>query len=370
MKRQPRILIYGATGFTGALVTRVALELPAELVLAGRDPARIEAVARPLGLAFRAFGLDRPTEIVDALADIDVVLNSAGPLVDTAAPLIEGCLASRAHYLDVTGELSVFVEAQRHDAAARQRGVMIMPGAGFWIVASDCLAADVANLLPGAKYLRLGCSGSEMFSRGSLRTVFRAMRGQIFIRRSGRLCSVPIGRLERRFDFGDGEQASTAVSLPDVFTAYFTTGVPNIEAYLEAGLLGRTVGMIGVGLTAAVGAIGLRQLLDLGLAAWPERPSDSVRTNARQTLVMEAEDGWRRTRRIRLQTSDGYTFTAAAAAAVARRVIEGDFAPGFQTPGKLYGPELALSIPNTYREDLDEIERGEPVHGEAQPDQR
>jgi saccharopine dehydrogenase (NAD+, L-lysine-forming) len=369
MKRQRRILIYGATGFTGALVTRAALELSAELVLAGRDPERLEAVARPLGRAFRAFTLDSPSQVADALTDIDVVLNAAGPLVDTAAPLIAACLAARTHYLDVTGELSVFVDAHRFDAAARERGIMIMPGAGFWIVASDCLAADVANLLPGAKYLRLGCSGSELFSRGSLRTVFRAMQGQIVIRRSGRLSSVPIGRLERQFDYGDGERSSTAVSLPDVFTAHFTTGIPNIETYLEANLLARTVGLVGVGLTAAVGATGLRPLLDLGFAAWPQRPSDSERASARQTLVMEAEDGWRRYRRVRFVTSDGYTFTADAAAAVAKRVIGGDFAPGFQTPGKLYGPEFVLSIPNTHREDLDEIARGEPIDGEVQQHQ-
>lgn len=365
MRRARRIMIYGATGFTGGLVMEAALELGGELVLAGRDPERLEGLARPLSLPFRAFALDSPAEIFDALADIGVVLNAAGPLVDTAAPLIAGCLAARTHYLDVTGELSVFGEAHRNDPAARQRGIMIMPGAGFWIVASDCLAAHVANLLPDAKYLRLGCSASELFSRGSLRTVFREMRGRIVIRRAGRLSLVPIGRLERQFDYGDGERTSTAVSLADVFTAYFTTGVPNIETYLEAGFLARTAGLLGVGLTAAVGMAGMGPLLDSGFAAWSHRPSASERSSARQVLVMEAEDAWRRSRRVRMVTSDGYTFTAAAAAAVMKRVIAGDFSPGFATPGKLYGSGLALSIPDTELEDLDEIARGEPKHGEA-----
>lgn len=363
MRRARRIMIYGATGFTGGLVMKAALELGAELVLAGRDPERLEAVARPLGLPFRAFALDSPAEIFDALADVGVVLNAAGPLVDTATPLIAGCLAARTHYLDVTGELSVFREAHRNDAAARERGIMIMPGAGFWIVASDCLAAHVADLLPGAKYLRLGCSASELFSRGSLRTVFREMRGRIVIRRAGRLSWVSIGRLERQFDYGDGERASTAVSLPDVFTAYFTTGIPNIETYLEAGFMARTAGLLAVGVTAAVNMTGMAPLLDSGFEAWSHRPSASERSSARQVLVIEAEDVWRQSRRVRMVTSDGYTFTAAAAAAVMKQVIGGNFAPGFATPGKLYGSELALSIPDTETEDLDQIARGEPKHG-------
>ena len=358
-----RIMIYGAAGFIGGLITRAALELPGDLVLAGRNPERLEAAARALRLPFRAFALNSHPRTVDALADIGVLLNAAGPFGDTAAPLIAACLAARTHYLDVAGELSVFVEAHRQDAAARQRGIMIMPGAGFWIVASDCLAALVARLVPEAKYLRLGCEIPELFSRGSLRTALREMRGRVVIRRSGRLGSVPVGRLERQFDYGGGGRASAAVSLPDVFTAYLTTGIPNIEAYIEAGSLAQTAGLLG-GLASLVRPTRLGPLLDLGLAAWPSRPAAVEHAIPRQALVMEAEDVRRRSRRIRMVTSDGYTFTAAAAAAVMNCVIGGDFAPGFQTPGKRYGPELALSIPNTHCEDLDRNSRAELKDGE------
>jgi short subunit dehydrogenase-like uncharacterized protein len=179
---------------------------------------------------------------------------------------------------------------------------------------------------------------------------------------------VPVGRFEREFDYGEGARTSAAVSLADVFTAYLTTGIPNIEGYLEAGFIGRTAGVFGVGLAAALRRTRLQSLLDLGLAAWPERPSAGARAAARQVLVAEVENGWRQSRRVRMTTADGYSFTAAAAAAVLKRVISGEVASGFQTPGKLYGPRLAFAIPGTKREDLDEAGQGaHPALSRAAP---
>jgi hypothetical protein len=54
-----------------------------------------------------------------------------------------------------------------------------------------------------------------------------------------------------------------------------------------------------------------------------------------------------------MSTSDGYSFTASAAALIMRRIIDGDFTPGFQTPGLLYGPDIALAIPGTSRQHPD-----------------
>lgn len=180
--------------------------------------------------------MEEPSAAVEALGDIDFVLNAAGPVIATSEPLIAACLATRTHYLDVTAELSVFVAAHRHDAAARERGIMIMPGAGFLIVASDCLAADIAAITSGAKYLRIGVTQSKIYSRGSLKTIFGETRDHVVVRQAARLTRIPIGRLERQFDYGEGPRTSFAVTLADVFTAYITTGIPNIEGYFEASL--------------------------------------------------------------------------------------------------------------------------------------
>jgi geranylgeranyl reductase family protein len=353
MKRSSRVMIYGATGFTGTLIARAAVDLECVLVLGARDPERLATTARLLGLPYRAFSLDDSSATLAALGDIDFVLNAAGPFVDTSEALIASCLVTRTHYLDVAGELSVFLAAHRHDAAARERGIMIMPGVGFLIVASDCLAADIATMAPEAKYLRFGLTQSTIFSRSSLRTIFGEARDHVVVRQAEKLTQIPVGRLERQFDYGDGPRTSLAVTLADVFTAHLTTGIPNIEAYFEASVAARAGMAFTMGFGATLGTTQLHRLVDFGLSAWPARPLPVARGAAKQVIVAEAEDGWRRSRRLRMVTDDGYSFTAGAVNAILRRAIRGDLAPGFQTPGKLYGPSLALSVPGTRREELD-----------------
>jgi menaquinone-9 beta-reductase len=352
MKRSRRLMIYGATGFTGSLIARAAADLDCELLLAARDSTRLAAVARPLGAPFRAFSLNEHSAILDALADIDFVVNAVAPVSAASEALIQACLATRTHYLDVTGELSAFVAAHRHDAAARERGVMIMPGAGFLIVASDCLAADIATLGPQAKYLRIGIAQSKIFSRGSLKTVFNEARDHVVVRQAGRLTRIPIGRLERPFDYGGGPRTSFAVSLPDVFTAYLTTGIPNIEGYLETSLA-RVATAVAMGFAPTLGATRQRTTPDSVRSGWLEPPSVDARGAAKQVIVAETEDRWRRLRRLRMTVDDAYGFTAAAVAAILERAIAGNLAPGFQTPGRLYGPGLGLSVPGAYRDDPD-----------------
>jgi short subunit dehydrogenase-like uncharacterized protein len=353
-KRPSRIMVYGATGFTGGLVTEAARTLPCELVLGGRDGRRLERMARPLGLRTRAFALGETAEIANALANVDLVLNAAGPFGATAVPLMAACVETGTHYLDVAGELSVFAAAHRYDTTARQRGIMLMPGVGFTIVASDCLAAHAAALLPGAKYLRLGFSQPAELSRGSLRTVVAELRGRVTIRRAGRLSSISVGTLEREFDYGQGPQSSTALSFADVFTAHFTTGIPNIESYLEANALVRVTGPFLGQLTEVLRLTPFHPVMGVGLAGWPRMfPPQSDRP-AHQVIVAEVEDSWRRTRRVMMSTTDGYSFTACAAAHIMKRALTGEVASGFQTPAQLYGADLALAVPGTIRQDLAE----------------
>jgi short subunit dehydrogenase-like uncharacterized protein len=354
-KRPSRIMIYGATGFTGGLVTEAARTLPCEFVLGGRDAGRLERTARPLGLRACAFALGEPAETANALANVDLVLNAAGPFGATAVPLMAACVETGTHYLDVAGELSVFAAAHRYDAAARQRGIMLMPGVGFTIAASDCLAAHAAAVLPGAKYLRLGFSQPAKLSRGSLRTVVAELRGRVAIRRAGRLSSISAGTLEREFDYGQGPQSSAALSFADVFTAYFTTGIPNIESYLEANALVRFTGPFLGQLTEVLRLTPFHPVMGVGLAGWPRMfPPQSDRPVHHQVIVAEVEDSWRRTRRVMMWTSDGYSFTASAAAEIMKRALAGELASGFQTPARLYGADLALAIPGTIRQDLTE----------------
>jgi len=346
-----RVLIYGATGYTGRLIAERLRNSRRHLIVAGRTPDRVQALAAELGVAGSAMAIDDAGALDSALDNVDVVINAASPFELTSPALIQSCLRTKTHYLDIAGELPVFQNAFLHDAAARGRGIMIMPGAGFGIVASDCLAVHVAALVPNAKYLRIAVRPGSI-SRGSFRSALEVANSPLSIRRNGRMTLLPVGRLQRAFDFGDGEKESVAVSWADVFTAYHSTGIRNIEAYFEAGFASRALYQLGAAVAGATRLKPVKALLDAIAGAWPEGPSDVRRQSERCVIVAEAEDSWRQIRSARLETPDGYSFTAEAAAAIARRIMRRDFVSGFQTPARVYGADLALRFRGTSRNEL------------------
>jgi short subunit dehydrogenase-like uncharacterized protein len=344
-----RILIYGGTGYTGRLIAEHARDMRCSPVVAGRTAHRVQALAVEMALSERVFGLDDPGVVDDALGDVCVVINAASPFGLTSRPLIESCLRTQTHYLDITGELPVFRDAFGYDGAARKRGIMIMPGVGLGIVASDCVAMHVAACVPNAKYLRIALLRPDSFSRGSFRSALGLSNSQVMIRRNGRLTSVPVGRLQRAFDYGEGERESVAVSWADVFTAYYSTGIRNIEAYFEAGFTSRALYQLGAGVADTLRLAPVQRWLDVATRAWPEGPSPRQRQAEKCVIVAEVEDSWRRRSSARLETPDGYSFTAEAATTIARRIMRGDFLPGFQTPAKMYGADFVLGFKGTRR---------------------
>src|SRR6185295_5073039 len=164
-------MIYGATGYTGRLITRRACALGLRPVLAGRHDGKLAALAAATGLEHRVAHLDDPDALARALDEIAVVVHAAGPFSATARPMVDACLRAGTHYLDIAGEIPVIEALARRDADARARGIMVMPGTGFDVVPSDCLAAHVARRLPGATRLFLGLTGLEFATRGSAKTL-------------------------------------------------------------------------------------------------------------------------------------------------------------------------------------------------------
>ncbi len=348
------LLIYGATGYTGRLLARRASHLGMNAILAGRGEKSLRTIAQEVDLPSRQFGLDNPVALDAVLRDVAVVLNAAGPFAATARPVVEACLRTGTHYLDVSGELPAIQAMHRYDSAAHATGIMIMPAVGFVVVATDCLAAHVASRMPDAHQLRLALSSAELASRGSYTTMLGLVRAGVSIRREGRLCAVPVGRLECGFDYGAGNRVSAAVSWADVFTAYHTTRIPNIEVYIEAGTWKRYLYQAAAYFAGPLGLAPVQALLKLQARAFPEGPSEEQRAAAPRVIVAEAEDRYRRRVQARLYTPDGYDFTALSALAIAERVMAGDFLTGFQTPGGLYGADLVLQLQGVRREDANE----------------
>ncbi len=105
--------------------------------------------------------------LVDGLAGIDAVLHAAGPLSAKAVPSPQACISTGTHYCDITGEIDVFEDLAALDGAAKTAEVTLLPGAGFDVVPSGCLAAHAAKRMPDAARLRLSIGGLTRASRAA-----------------------------------------------------------------------------------------------------------------------------------------------------------------------------------------------------------
>ena len=162
----------------------------------------------------------------------------AGPFVRTSATMVAACLASGAHYLDITGEIGVFEACKRHDADARQAGVVLLPGVGFDVVPTDCLSARLAEQLPDATLLELAFCGGGSFSRGTLKTMVLGQDQGGAIRKDGRIVRVPVGWKTQPISFRDKSRVGVTIPWGDMSTAHWSTGIQNIHTYIAYARVG------------------------------------------------------------------------------------------------------------------------------------
>ena len=345
------LLIYGATGYTGKLIAAAAHAKGERPVLAGRNPTKIRPLAEKFGLPWTSFDLDDSRAIDRALTEVKAVLHIAGPFSATSKPMVDACIRTGRHYLDITGEIDVFEACAARSAEAKAKGVMLMPGAGFDVVPSDCLAAHVARRLPGAKRLVIGISGMGKASRGTAKTMVESLGTGTKVRRSGGIVSLPKAP-SRQIDFGQGPSLSVGVSWGDVATAWHSTAIPDIDVYFEA--VGPIKRMANAGrVTQWLLAQGwMKRFLKGRIDKMPEGPTDTERAASSHVLIAEATDARGNTVRSRLRTPEGYTLTSATALEIARRVCAGEAKPGFQTPSLAFGPDLILDFAGCQRDDL------------------
>ncbi|WP_448580194.1 saccharopine dehydrogenase family protein [Thermaurantiacus sp.] len=337
-------LIYGAYGFSAGLILQRLRGSPLPILLGGRDPGRLLPLGERLGLPVRAFALDSPEDAARGLAGVGCVLHAAGPYKATSAPMISACLAAGADYLDLSGEWPTFADALARDQEARDAGVMLMPGAAFSIVPTDCLLAHAARTVPATRRLRLALSRPHAMSRGSLTSALGLSNQTGLVREGGTLRPIPGGSRVRAFDFGEGGSDAVAVAWPDLVTAFVSTGVGDIETYTEAPLTTRATLRVHAALAPLLDASGTTLLMRELARNWPESPPADGLARAGYVLVAEAEDRWRRSHFFRMRTDDGYSVTARIAARIIERVATGERRPGFVTPSALFGTGFAEGL--------------------------
>ena len=338
-------MIYGANGYTGRLMAEVAAEQGLSPILAGRNEAAVREIAEGLGLAWRAFALTGEEATREGIRGCRAVLHCAGPFSVTSKPMIRACLAEAVHYLDITGEISVFAHAHRLANEAARRDVLLIPGVGFDVVPSDCLAARLVQLLPAATHLTLAFDASGGPSPGTAKTAAAGMTQGGCVRRDGELKRVPAAWKSRRVPFAPGERLAVTIPWGDVYTAYVSTGVSNVEVYMA---------MPPARIAQLKRMRFLAPLLKLNaVQSWMKKrieknvsgPSAQRRAETKAELWGEviSADG----RRVSgtMTTPNGYDLTVSAALAITRHVLEEDIEGGYYTPSLLMGAEFAESLP-------------------------
>lgn len=346
------ILLYGSYGYTGELVLARALAEGVRPILGGRNATRVAAQAQLHGLEYRAFALDDPKATDNALRDVAVVLNCAGPFARTAPPFAQACLRRRCHYLDITGEIEVFEKLAALDGAARAAGITLLPGCGFDVVPTDCLAAHLKTRLPTATSLLLAFQGLGRVSRGTATTAVENIGRSGAIRRNGKITPVPAAWKTRMIDFGTGP--TTAVTIPwgDVATAYHSTGIGNIEVYAALPPTMITQMRLARYLGWLLQTSPFQNYLKRKIQQGPAGPSARSLTEDHSLLHGEARDPSGRTVATRMRTPNGYALTALTALATAREVAAGKAPVGFQTPARAFGANFILRFNGVQRTDV------------------
>lgn len=346
-------LLYGATGFAGEPTARLAIEYGLRPIIAGRDAVRLEKLAAELGVESRVFDLYDPQKIEQALKDVAVVLHCAGPYIYTFKPMVEACLRSGTHYLDLTGELPVYEALAARDAEAKTRGIMLLPGVGFDVVPTDCLAVHLKQRLPSATHLTLAFQGEGPagLPPGTQRSAIEMIPYGNRVRHNGRLERPEPATKTRLIDFGKGPVEASRITWGDVITAYYSTGIPNIEDYSVLPKVVQQMVAMPNFLRPIFKLAVIRNLLKRGVKPGPTADERS-RTFMHVWGEVEDDQGRRAVSRLHGPEA-GVVWTARAALAAVRKVLANNAPPGFQTPALAYGADFVLECEGVTREDLD-----------------
>lgn len=349
-----KYLLYGANGYTARLIIKESLQQGIKPTLAGRSKAKIEAIAKENGLEFLIFDLSNAKDLKEIITPFDVCFNAAGPFSKTAEPMIEACIAAKTHYLDITGEIAVFELAKSYDKLAKEAGIMVMPGVGFDVVPSDCLANHLKGRLPDAKNLELAFTSiGGGLSHGTASTMVESLGEKSAARVDGRLKRVPVGHKSKKIDFGEVKHWTMTIPWGDISTAYTSTKIPNIVVY--TGVPKKAVSFMKYQnlFNPIMGTKLVKGLAQRWIDKNLDGPSEKENQNGKSLLWGEVSNEKGEVKTSRLSCKEGYLLTALAGLLITKKVLNNDFKIGYQTPAGAYGAGLILEIEGSKITDIE-----------------
>lgn len=338
-------LIYGANGYTGKLIAELAVKKGLKPVLAGRTEKNIKPLAEALGLDYLVFGLDAVPAIAGYLEKFPLVLNCAGPFSRTAKPMVEACLLSNTHYLDITGEIEVFELVKSYNQAAAEKNIILMPGVGFDVVPTDCVSKYLHAQLPDATHLELAFTSlGGSISHGTMSTMVEGLGKSGAAREKGRIVAKPIGAEGRVIDFGKVKHFAMTIPWGDISTAYHTTGIPNIKVFTGVPKSSHTF----MKMQALFNPLLRNNFIKKQIQQYVDRkivgPTAEQLEKGRSYIWGKVSNAKGETKEARLECAEGYKLTAEMSLIITEKVLANSFTGGYHTPAELFGHGLILEM--------------------------
>jgi len=226
-------MIYGVTGYTGQLIIKEALRRGHKPIIAGRNGGKVKRIADEHGLDYKVIDLEDTATLEKEVAAMDLVFHVAGPYVVTAEPMIKACLKGKTHYMDITGEGSVFRRVFELMDDAKKAGICLVSGIGFDVIPTDCLIAHLASKIEKPESIQMAIAPNVKPSAGTAKSALGVMaEGKAEIREDGKIKRVGFGSEYFDVDFPGGTKTVAIGPIADVYTAYYSTGAKNIRTYM------------------------------------------------------------------------------------------------------------------------------------------
>lgn len=341
MTTNRKLLIYGANGYTGQLICEEADRKGLNPILAGRKQESIAPIAAKYGWEYRIFSLDDAAVIAENLSGIEVVLHAAGPFRFTAQNMLEACLQTGTHYLDITGEMEVFAMAEGLNKQAIEKNIMLMPGTGFDVVPTDCMALSLKEKMPDATQLELAfITLGGQISHGTAMSMSEKLGEGGAARINGKIKREPIGRHAKTLPIGSKEFFVMSIPWGDVFTAFYTTGIGNIRTYTGSKPSVFRLLKLQSLFNPIIRTNWFKKWLQAKINAKPAGPSPEKRAKAKSFIWGEVTNAAGARENAWFTCPEGYTLTAQTSVDIAEKVMDGNWKSGYQTPAGCYGSRL------------------------------
>ena len=350
-----KILIYGANGYTGKLIIEEAQKQNLTFEIAGRNAETIQNLADHYQIAYKVFGLSDENVVAEQIKEYKAVIHCAGPFIHTAKFMMHACILAKVHYLDITGEIPVFELGAKLGLKAKEAGMVLMSGCGFDVVPTDCMAAYLKNKLPDATHLQLGFAtfGSRV-SHGTALTMIENLGRTGAVRKDGKITPVPTAFKGQDIPF-KADKSRFAMTIPwgDVSTAYYSTGIPNIETYMStAPKTFKRMQWMDTYFKWLMKMDMVKNYLRKKVKKMPAGPNAKELSEGYVMIWGKAWNDENKHVEARINSPEGYKLTAMCAVEICKRVINDASLSGYLTPTLAFGQNLLTEVSGAQFEDI------------------